>query len=151
MGDDEEKKGWRTEGVNRKYRWANPLVNNAIEDLRSGKFLAKGDSLAVVCTAGTAESREQCSELVMALTELGWRVLVIQGVHPDDLPPKSWKIGCKASFAWWAQLAPTIQTIAAALPKYTRFLWGEIRSPSSGGCQTFLWRLNVLGIGEYDV
>ena len=74
--------------MNREYSWADLRVNKDIEDLRSGKFLAEGDNLAVVCTAGTDETQAQCSQLAMALTELGWRVLVIQGVHPDKLPPK---------------------------------------------------------------
>ena len=122
LPDNQEKKEWYEIGVERGYAWAFPPPNRDIEDLCYGDYLLDNDNLAVVCTAGTTAVQAQCAELTVALRGLGWKVLVIRGVHPNDMPPKSWKIGCKASFAWWAQLAPTIVRIATALPCHKPFL-----------------------------
>ena len=64
------------------------------------------------------------------MRHLGWHVIVIVGVVPATLPPKSWKISCKATFAWWCQLSPQLAGIASALGEAPLLVCEDTMVPS---------------------
>ena len=59
------------------------------------------------------------------MTVLGWRAFILHGIHPDELPPKSKKAGCKASQAWNAVIMPTVIRATEALREGERLLVAE--------------------------
>ena len=69
----------------------------------------------LVATSGMDECREQLAACIQKLTHLGWQPIVIYGVRRADMPPISWRIGCKASFAWTAAIMPQVESYSNRL------------------------------------
>ena len=102
---DDEKVRWKECGADRNYPWAQlPAELPAV----TGRLVA-------VCTSGDENTSSQHTLVCQMMTRLGWRPVKIIGVSMTDAPPKSWKICCKATFAWLMRLAPQICRIAASL------------------------------------
>lgn len=71
--------------------------------------------IVAVCTSGDIDTQPQSDLVCQMMTSLGWRPVRITGMKRDDAPPKSWRIGCKATFAWMMRLAPEICRLAGSL------------------------------------
>ena len=84
--------------------------------------------MSVTClifTSGSDNSRAQSERCAQRMRALGWRAFILRGIHPEDLPPKGRKAGCKASQAWNAVMMPTVIRATEALREGERLLVAE--------------------------
>ena len=93
------------------YDWVTAYSTNPAPTIpvppRSGTVL--------VATSGQEECRETLALCIQKLTAFGWQPIVISGVKRDDMPPKGWKIGCRAGFAWAASIMPQVKSYSELL------------------------------------
>ena len=73
------------------------------------------EGTVLVCTSGDGHTEPQAHLTCQMMHWLGWRPHVIKGVAQKAFPPKSWKIGCRATFAWYVALMPQILACAGNL------------------------------------
>ena len=73
------------------------------------------EGTVLVCTSGDKHTKAQTRLTCQMLHSLGWRPHVIDGVAEEAFPPKSWKVGCRATFAWYVPLMPQILACAEDL------------------------------------
>ena len=73
------------------------------------------EGTVLVCTSGDKHTEAQTRLTCQMLHSLGWRPHVIDGVAEEAFPPKSWKVGCRATFAWYVSLMPQILACAEDL------------------------------------
>ena len=84
--------------------------------------------MSVTClifTSGSDNSRAQSERCEQRMRALGWRAFILHGIHPEDLPPKGRKAGCKASQAWNAVIMPKVIRATEALREGERLLVAE--------------------------
>ena len=73
------------------------------------------EGTVLICTSGDKQTEAQTHLTCQMLHSLGWRPHIINGVAKEAFPPKSWKIGCRATFAWYVSLMPQILACAEDL------------------------------------
>ena len=73
------------------------------------------EGTVLVCTSGDKQTEAQTHLTCQMLYSLGWRPHIINGVAKEAFPPKSWKIGCRATFAWYVSRMPEILVCAEDL------------------------------------
>ena len=120
LQENDDKQKWIKFGRERCYKWPilepfSPKVVMFPVDHEEGTVL--------VCTSDDVQTRPQADLTCQMLHYLGWRPHIIKGIKRwqnemnarEDtraLPPKGWKIGCRATFAWFVALMPQIQCCA---------------------------------------
>ena len=108
-----EKERWIRCGRENGYMWPRCLQQTSLRvvlcpvDPREGTVL--------VCTSGDEHTVPQTRLACQMMHSLGWRPHVIVGVAEKGLPPKSWRVGCRATFAWYVSLMPQILACAGDL------------------------------------
>ena len=79
----------------------------------------------VIFTSGSVNSRFQSEACERRMRALGWRPFILHAQRPEDLAPKTWKAGCKASQAWNAVSMPKVLRAVEALREGERLLVAE--------------------------
>ena len=106
-----KKRYWIDVGHDRGYKWPRcyeiQSCNEVVCPVDEGGVL--------VCTSGDPKTEAQTHLTCQMLHSLGWKPHIIVGVGQEDMPPKGWKVGCKATFAWYVSLMPQILACAEAL------------------------------------
>ena len=124
MKQNPQKKCWIDTGRERGYRW--PRCSDAFKGVVRVVCPVDGEEGTVlVCTSGDRSTTAQARLTCQMLNYLGWRPHIIEGVRQADMPPKSWKKGCKATFAWYVSLMPQILACAEALYGRERLMVAE--------------------------
>ena len=73
------------------------------------------EGTVLICTSGDQRTKAQAYLTCQMLNYLGWRPNIVEGIAEEAHPPKSWNIGCKASFAWYVSIMPQILACARRL------------------------------------
>ena len=108
-----EKERWIECGRQRGYMWPRCSEQTSFRVVVCPVDAEEGTVL--VCTSGDKHTKAQTRLTCQMLHSLGWRPHVIDGVAEEAFPPKSWKVGCRATFAWYVSLMPQILACAEDL------------------------------------
>ena len=108
-----EKERWIEYGRQRSYMWPRCSKQTSLKVVLCPVDAEEGTVL--VCTSGDKQTEAQTHLTCQMLYSLGWRPHIINGVAKEAFPPKSWKIGCRATFAWYVSLMPQILACAEDL------------------------------------
>ena len=99
MKQDPEKKTWIDVGCQRGYKWPRCYEIQSCNVVVCPVDGEQGTVL--VCTSGDPKTKAQAHLTCQMLHYLGWKPHIIVGVGQADMPPKRWKVGCKATFEWY--------------------------------------------------
>lgn len=108
------KQDWITKGSENGFEW--PICRSTLLNVVLCP-VDNAEGTVLVCTSGDKLTEAQTRVTCQMLHSLGWRPHVITGIAREAMPPKKWKIGCRATFAWYAALMPQILACAGALGK----------------------------------
>ena len=113
LQESPEKESWIKIGRERGYRWPRCAEQTSLKVVLCPVDAEEGTVL--VCTSGDKQTEAQTHLTCQMLHSLGWKPHIIVGVGQADMPPTSWKVGCKATLAWYVSVMPQILACAEAL------------------------------------
>ena len=79
----------------------------------------------IIATSGNESTEKQCRMSCRMFVSLGFDVRAIDGLEECFVPPKSWRIGCRATFAWSVVILRKIVMLLNACSRDDYFLVAE--------------------------